>query len=112
MRTITVVAGAARDGVDGRPRQCRRVVRELPARRFELRLFFGRAMLGHRARPRRWILRPKPLPGDGLRVGRKLEYSQLETLSAQLLGPHTHRSSFVSAACPRKRPKQVVVSRR
>src|SRR5262249_16310389 len=54
---------------------------------------------------------PNPYPGT-VRVGRQLEYSQLETLSAQLLGPRTHKSSFVSAACSRKRPKQVVISRR
>jgi len=83
-------AGAARGGVDGRRRRCRLVVRELHARRLELRLFLGRAMLGHRARPRRWILRPEPLPGDGLRVGRKLEFSQpVVARSAQLLASRT-----------------------
>jgi hypothetical protein len=83
-------AGAARRGVDGRLRQCRRVVRERHPRRLELRLFFSRAMLGHRTRPRRWILRPEPLPGDGLRVGRKLEFSQpVAARSAQLLERQT-----------------------
>ena len=63
------------------------MVRELSPWRLQLRLFFGQLVLGHRARPRRWILRPEPLPGDGLRVGRKLEYSQVaEALPAQLLG--------------------------
>jgi hypothetical protein len=62
------------------------MVRELSPWRLQLRLFFGQLVLGHRARPRRWILRPEPLPGDGLRVGRKLEYSQVaEALPAQLL---------------------------
>jgi hypothetical protein len=44
-------------------------------------------MLGHRSRPWQCILRAEPLPGDGLRDGRrKLEYPQpAETLSAQLL---------------------------
>jgi hypothetical protein len=62
-------AGAARGGVDGRLRRCRLVVRELHARRLELRLFLGRAMLGHRARPRRWILCPEP-PTRGRPTGR------------------------------------------
>jgi hypothetical protein len=59
------------------------------------------AMLGHRARPRQWLLRPEPLPGDGLRHGRKLECPQpVEERSARLLGrPRTHKSSSVSAAC-------------
>src|SRR5258707_12740733 len=57
--------------------------------------------LGHRARPWQWILRPEPLPGDGLRVGRKLGYSQVaEALSAQLLvRPPTHNSSSARPAC-------------
>src|SRR5262249_56520354 len=46
----------------------------------------SRSMLGHRARRWQCILRPEPLPGDGLREGRKLEYSErVEALSAQLL---------------------------
>ena len=79
--------GAARDGLEQHFRRCRRVVRELPPRRLELRLFFIRAMLGDRARLGR-ILRAEPLPGNGLRVVRwKLEWSQgSEALSAELLG--------------------------
>jgi hypothetical protein len=81
------LAGAAGDGLDEHLCRCGPVVCELPPRRLELRIFFSRAMLGHRARRWQCILCPEPLPGDGLRdVGWKLEYSQpAEALSAQLL---------------------------
>lgn len=79
--------GAARDGLEQHFRRCRRVVRELPPWRLELRLFFIRAMLGYRARLGGKLC-AEPLPGNRLWViGWKLEQSRgTQALSAGLLG--------------------------